>query len=161
MVSRAVVAGVIAACGLALVIPVETFAKSGGATGRSGSFGGRSAASHSSLPAKSLNSPSSGMQRHAHARSLIHRNHLAHRHNFGRGVAWAAGGFYSTNPYYVPWDVVHQTPPADAYPSAPADITLPPPSPQYVDTAPRRCTTETVSVPGSDGKQQSVNIVRC
>jgi hypothetical protein len=94
----------------------------------------------------------------------------SHRHHRGNNVGtfWpAVGGFYDgpsnvepmvdatqptpgdvqyTNTYGVPWDWAHRFPPLIAPSERP-----------YVSS----CTTETVTVAGHDGKEQTVNVTRC
>jgi hypothetical protein len=98
-------------------------------------------------------------------RSLQHRR----RNNNTGGFWWGGGGFDGpygfgygepgggvvqpgsndtryTYTYDVPWDAIHRFPPM----VAPSDK-------PYV----AECPTQTVMVPGRDGKEQSVNITRC
>ena len=127
-----------------ILVPNETFAASGTA------HGGGSASTRSTPHA-------------SFGRSLRHRR----GNNFG--VFWP--GDYSDGPSYgeplvdttqprsgdvhytytndVPWDAVHRYPPA----VTPSEPVIRP----YVPG----CPAQTVTVPGNDGKDQTVNIVRC
>ena len=58
----------------------------------------------------------------------------------------ASGDIRYTNTYDVPWDWAHRFPPAVAPSERP-----------YVPS----CPAETVTVPGQDGKEQTVSIMRC
>jgi hypothetical protein len=58
----------------------------------------------------------------------------------------ASGDIHYTQTYDVPWDWAHRYPPA----VAPSDR-------PYVSS----CPAETVTVPGRDGKEQTVSITRC
>jgi hypothetical protein len=95
------------------------------------------------------------------------RHHRGHRF-FGGGVFWPGDGFYGpvdggepianvppqsqstdvnyTYKYDVPWDWAHRFPP---------NVT--PSDRPYVSS----CPAETVTVPGSDGMDHTVNITRC
>jgi hypothetical protein len=121
----------------------ETFARSGAAHG--GGFTSTHSISHPPV-----------------AQSLRH-----HRRN-NAGTLWPAeGGFFygpsngepmvdvaqptsgdthSTYTYDVPWDWVHRYPPA-----------VTPSERPYVPS----CPAETVTVPGHDGKEQTVRVMRC
>jgi hypothetical protein len=57
-----------------------------------------------------------------------------------------SGDIHHTYTYDVPWDWAHRYPPA----VAPSDRAYIP-----------ECPAQTVTVPGADGSQQTVNIVRC
>jgi hypothetical protein len=60
------------------------------------------------------------------------------------------GDIYTCS-YYLPWDWVHRCPPIASPPE-------PPPPPVVYAPA---CPTQTVTVPGADGKDQTVTMVRC
>jgi hypothetical protein len=53
--------------------------------------------------------------------------------------------------YHIPWDWVHRCPPVVSLPE-------PPPSPIVRTTG---CPPQAVTVPGADGKDQTVSMVRC
>lgn len=132
----------------------ETFGRSGAA------LGGVSGVAHGGGPAATHST-----SHRSAARLLRH-----HRRN-NVGALWpAAGGFFydpwngepnvnATQPmsgdvhytytYDVPWDAVHRFPQA----VTPSEIFVRP----YVPG----CPTQAVTVPGNDGKEQTVNIVRC
>ena len=106
------------------------------------------------------------------AKHSIARHHaLLHRHlrrNDFFGTVWPAYGDYSSGPtpseplvdltqpvpsdirnsqaYDIPWDWAHRYPPF-----------VTPGDKPYVPS----CPAETVTVPGHDGKEQTVNIMRC
>lgn len=52
--------------------------------------------------------------------------------------------------YDIPWDWVHRCPPAVSYSPPPSD-----------PVAMSGCTTQTVTIPRGDGKEQRVTIIRC
>jgi hypothetical protein len=125
-----------------MLAPTESFARSGGAHG--GGFTSRHSISRPPM-----------------AHSLRH-----HRRN-NEGIFWPGiGGYYepsngeplvdTTQPasgemHYtftndVPWDWVHRYPPA-----------VTPSERPYVPS----CPAETITVPGHDGKEQTVNVMRC
>ena len=67
------------------------------------------------------------------------------------GTAPPSGDVHYTTTYDVPWDWAHRYPPSmTAVPSEPAVK-------PYVPG----CQGQAVTVPGADGKDQTVNIVRC
>jgi len=88
------------------------------------------------------------------------------RNNEGVGGVWAADGFYGasngepmagaappasgdiryTSMYDIPWDWAHRYPPAVTLSDRP-----------YVPS----CGAETVRVPGRDGGERTINVVRC
>jgi hypothetical protein len=53
--------------------------------------------------------------------------------------------------YDIPWDWVHRCPPVAAYPEAPSEPVVRGPG----------CVRQVVTVPGADGKDQTINMVRC
>ena len=55
----------------------------------------------------------------------------------------------------IPWDWAHRFPPG--YFGSPAQPSSPAPAMAYVPG----CARQTVTVPGADGKDQTVNVVRC
>ena len=55
----------------------------------------------------------------------------------------------------IPWDWAHRFPPG--YFGSPAQPSSPDPAVAYVPG----CARQTVTVPGADGKDQTVNVVRC
>jgi hypothetical protein len=55
----------------------------------------------------------------------------------------------------IPWDWAHRFPPG--YFGSPAQPSSPAPAMAYVPG----CAKQTVTVPGADGKDQTVNVVRC
>ena len=65
-----------------------------------------------------------------------------------------SGDFYYTNKYDVPWDWASRFPP-NFFGSPPPEQLAP-----MVSYAPG-CNTQSVTVPGADGKDQTVNMVRC
>jgi hypothetical protein len=65
-----------------------------------------------------------------------------------------SGDFHYTFKNEVPWDWAHSLPP-NFFGAAPADS----PAPE-VSYAPG-CRTQTVTAPGTDGKDQTINMVRC
>jgi hypothetical protein len=126
-----------------MLVPNETFARSGGARG--GGFASTHTISHSPVP------PS-----------------FRHNRRNNAGLFWpAVGGFYYepsngepavnvapapsndvryTYTYDVPWDWAHRYPPA----VTPSDR-------PYVSS----CPTENVRVTGRDGEEQTISIMRC
>jgi hypothetical protein len=102
---------------------------------------------------------------HSISHASVSRSLRHHRIN-NNGTFWPAGGdgFYGPSngdlpadvaqpssgdihyTYDVPWDWAHRYPPA----AAPSDR-------PYVSG----CPAETVTVPGRDGKDQSINVIRC
>jgi hypothetical protein len=62
------------------------------------------------------------------------------------GTQAASRDIHTTYTYDVPWDWAHRYPPAVALSDRP-----------YVPG----CHAETVTVPGRDGEEQTVNVVRC
>ena len=148
---RMYAAAFIASLGVALIlVPDQSFGRSGAAPG------GKSASAHST-------SHSSAMRPKGH----VNFSSLQDRRQ--RNTGWAfwptAGGFYGidqslqpsivepniddtrsisqqvTYTYDVPWDAVHRYPRVYEYPAG--------------------CRSQSETVPRSDGKKQSVNIVRC
>jgi hypothetical protein len=98
---------------------------------------------------------------------LHHRTFLHHRRNNVGGFFWPAEGYFDqpsngepigdvappasgdvryTSTYDVPWDWAHRFPPA----VAPSDH-------PYVSS----CPTETVTVAGRGGADQTINVIRC
>jgi hypothetical protein len=148
MATRRYTAGIIIFFGLALTLaPNETFARSGGSAGSGGSSAGSGASGGSS------SSRSSRVQT-----SAVHTNEGRLRHHRRNGF-FNPGFVY---PVTVPTEVVHDDLPVENNPSPPAPV-----APEIV---PRRvnfvevhmgCHTETVTVPWDNGKEHSVNIVRC
>ena len=65
-----------------------------------------------------------------------------------------SGDFHYTFKNEVPWDWAHSLPP-NFFGAAPADSPAP-----AVSYAPG-CRTQTVTAPGTDGKDQTINMVRC
>jgi hypothetical protein len=61
-----------------------------------------------------------------------------------------SGDIHYTYTYDVPWDAVHRYPPPPVTPPATVFRTYVP-----------GCAAQTVTVPWGDGKEQTVNIVRC
>ena len=137
------------------------------AFGQSGAaLGGRAASTHST------SHPSI-------TRSLHHQNRSAMLHHRNRrniqpffnggfccdslnglpGVDFApapamTGDFHYTFKNEVPWDWAHSLPP-NFFGAAPADFPAP-----VVSFAPG-CRTQTVTAPGADGKDQTINMLRC
>ena len=64
------------------------------------------------------------------------------------------GDFHYTFKNEVPWDWAHSLPP-NFFGAAPADS--PAPEVSYVPG----CRTQTVTAPGTDGKDQTINMLRC
>jgi hypothetical protein len=115
--------------------------------------------------ARSGSSPRSAFaSAHSTAHPSALRSHRHHRLNDG-GLVWDSGyGFYGSTDtefgtgvaqpapgdvhvtYDVPWNWAHQYPPI-----------LTPTGRPYVPS----CPTQTVTVPGHDGKRQAVNITQC
>jgi hypothetical protein len=145
-----VYAAFIASLGVALTLASsESFGKSGAASG------GRSASTHSK----------------SH-RSIARSQH---HHSRNTGAFWsAAGGFFYNPPnsepnvditqpqsgnvhytctYDIPWDWAHRCPPL----VSPSE----PPSGQVGRPYVPGCPAQAVTVPTGDGKEQTVNIVRC
>ena len=61
------------------------------------------------------------------------------------------GDIRFTCTYDIPWDWVHRCPPVFSPPN--------PPAPSIVRTP--SCLPQTVTVPGADGKDQTVTVLRC
>ena len=148
---RMYAAAFIASLSLAFALaPNKSFARSGAAPG------GKSASTHSASTPSAM-------------RPRVHANFSSLRDHRQRKAGWAlwptAGSFYGINQslqpsnvesnmdvarsisqhvtytYDVPWDAVHRYPRVYEYAAG--------------------CRSQTETVPRSDGKKQSVNIVRC
>ena len=167
MVSRMFAVGCIATLGLAvMLVPNETFGRSGG--GFSGRSYSKSSGSHPSTM-RPLN--------HATAPSLLHQ----HQRNAGWLLPFVPR-FNSYGTYYAPSDYGTYYAPSDNAPSDAEQYTsvyinpnstvsvagpetavtgsIPEPVKLIVIYRPS-CGTETVTVPWDDGKELTVNIVRC
>ena len=129
----------------------------------SGPFG-RSGAANAGRPAST----------HSTSHRSVARS-LRHHHGLNTGAFWpAAGGFFYNPPngeptvdfpqpqsgdvhymctYDIPWDWAHRCPPIVG--------SSEPPSAQVVRPYVPACPAQTVTVPTGDGKEQTVNIVRC
>jgi len=170
-------------CVASLLAPNDTFARSGGGgghggtgvSGRAGGIGGRfSAPSGSHSPAARSVTPDSPRT----VPSPQHEGHpgfagpLRHERGFGLPLFLSDGSFlYGQNyaplpfgsPYYGPFEDGDQSAYADQPPYGERDDltgAIPPFAHPVVIYRPG-CRTQTVTVPSEEGKDQSINIVRC
>jgi hypothetical protein len=164
MVTRIYTAALIAVFSLGLMlVPNETFGRSGGVSGRS------SSGFHSST----MRVPIHPLSPNA--------SYLQHRRQFGVGFPLiGSGGVYSYGTYPEPSDVTQYNPSVYVIQSNPPPTEIKqdrPPSyanpeivtggsvlgyvNQVVVVYHPGCSSETVTVPWDDGKEHSVNIVRC
>jgi hypothetical protein len=167
MVTRIYTAALIAVFSLGLMlVPNETFGRSGGVSGR------LSSGFHPSTRSTSGFHPST-------MRAPIHRpspnaSYLQHRRQFGFGfplIGW--GGVYSYGTYSEPSDATNENPSVYVDQSNPPSVYINQYSPpsnaeptssisdRYVYVYRPGCTSETVTVPWEEGKEHSINIVRC
>ena len=112
----------------------------------------------------------SSASKHSPHHHRIFPQHHNRRQTFFPGFfGWSSGGFYDDVPnvnaygltpdyprwtctYDIPWDWVHRCPPIVAAPEPP----LVP-----VVRAQQGCFPQAVTVPGADGKDQTITVVRC
>jgi hypothetical protein len=148
MATRRYAAGIIVFFSLALMLaPNETFGRSGGSAGSGGSSAGSGASGGSS------SSRSSGLH------SAVHTNKGRLRHH--RRADFFNPGF--VYPVTVPSDVTDHDFPIENNPNPPSPVVAPEIVPRRVNFVEYHmgCHTETVTVPWDNGKEHSVNIVRC
>ena len=139
-----VYAALVASLGVAalVLVPNQTFARAGAAQS------GRFASTH---PA--FHPPGNRFFRH-HRRSAIFWPGVVDGFDYGpsNGLPPAdaapppSGDVHYTYTYDVPWDWAHRYPPAAAPSGRP-----------YVSS----CPEETVTLPGRDGRERTVNVMRC
>ena len=175
MVTRIYTAALIAVFSLGLmIVPNETF-------GRSGGFGTRSSLGFHPSPrsTSSFHPPTMRPPIHQPSRNALS---LQHRRELGFGLPLlGAAGIYSYGTYSEPSNAPYSEPSnaTNEYPTVYVNQSNPPSvyinqysppsnaeptssiSYRYVYIYPRRCSSETVTVLWDDGKDRSVNIVRC